>query len=459
MAREKDAIIIGAGQAGPSLAARLAGDGWSVALIERGALGGTCVNNGCTPTKALVASARVAHMARRAADYGISVGSVSVDMKAIKARKDEIVAASVDGLETWLDGIDKVELIRGAARFTGPHEIAVGEDRLTAPKIFINAGARPVVPDWPGINTVPYLTNVSIMDLDVLPEHLVIVGGSYIGLEFGQMYRRFGSKVTIIEHGERIIAREDPDVSDAIRDTLNGEGIAFVTGARDFSVETSGSGIALHLTVDGKQRTIDGSHLLIAIGRTPNSADLDVEAAGIAVNERGYIEVNDRLETSVAGIYALGDINGRGAFTHTSYNDYEIVADNLLKGDTRSVNDRIPTYALYTDPPLGRVGLTESQVRESGRAALIATVPMARIGRAKERGETDGFMKILVDADTRLVLGASIFGIEGDEMVQAVIDIMAGGVTADTIARTMHIHPTISEFLPELMKQLQPLAD
>ena len=458
MARNKDAIIIGAGQAGPSLAARLAGEGWDVALIERGPLGGTCVNNGCTPTKALVASARTAHMARRAADYGVSTGPVQVDMQAVKARKDDIVAASVDGLESWLGGIDKLELIRGAACFVGPHEIAVGDDRLTAPRIFINAGARPVVPDWPGIGDTPCLTNVSMMDLDVLPEHLVIVGGSYIGLEFGQMYRRFGSKVTIIEKGKRIIAREDPDVSEAIRDILAGEGIDFVLGADDLSSEKSGDGIALHLSVDGKERTIEGSHLLLAIGRRPNSDDLDLDAAGIATDERGYIEVNERLETSVEGVYALGDINGRGAFTHTSYNDYEVVADNLLKGADRSVDDRIPAYALYTDPPLGRAGQNEAQVRKSERKALTATIPMTRIGRAKERSETEGMLKILVDAETRQVLGASFLGIEGDEMIHEVIDIMAGKVSADTIAHAMHIHPTISEFLPELMKKLEPLA-
>lgn len=457
MARQKNAIIIGAGQAGPSLAAKLAGEGWDVALIERGPLGGTCVNNGCTPTKALIASARAAHMARRATDFGLVAGKVEVDMRAVKARKDEIVAASVDGLESWLGGLDKVEVVRGSARFVGSHEIAVDDDRLTAPKIFINAGARPVVPDWPGIGDTPYLTNVSMMDLDVLPEHLVIVGGSYIGLEFGQMFRRFGSRVTIVEKGERIIAREDPDISEAIRDILAGEGIEFVLGADDFASRSSGAGITLEVTASGERMTIEGSHLLLAIGRRPNSDGLDLDTAGIATDERGYIEVNERLETSVEGIYALGDINGRGAFTHTSYNDYEVVADNLLRNADRSVNDRIPAYALYTDPPLGRAGQNEAQLRQSGRKVLAATIPMSRIGRAKERSETDGKLKILVDAETRHILGASFLGIEGDEMIHEVIDIMAGGISADTIARAMHIHPTISEFLPELMKQLEPL--
>jgi pyruvate/2-oxoglutarate dehydrogenase complex dihydrolipoamide dehydrogenase (E3) component len=459
MARSKDAIIIGAGQSGPFLAARLAGEGWTVALIERAELGGTCVNNGCTPTKALIASARAAHIARRASDFGINTGPVTVDFKAVKARKDRIVAAGVKGLEDWLGGMENVEIVCGEARFVGPREVAVGDDRLNASKIFINAGCRPVVPDWPGINRVLYLTSESMMDLDVLPEHLVIVGGSYVGLEFGQMYRRFGSRVTIIEKGERIVSREDPDVSDAVRDFLAEEGIDFVVGARDFSLRQTDKGISLHLHSSDHPTTIEGSHLLVAIGRQPNTENLDLEAAGIAVDKRGYIAVNERLETSISGVYALGDINGHGAFTHTSYNDFEIVADNLLKGTDRSVNDRIPAYALYTDPPLGRVGLNQAQARMSGRRVLVATHPMARVGRAKERGETAGFLKVLVDAETRLVLGASLLGIEADEMIHAVIDIMAGKVTADTIAGTMHIHPTISEYLPELMKKLKPLGD
>ena len=457
MARHKDAIIIGAGQAGPTLASRLAEAGKSVALIERGPLGGTCVNTGCTPTKTLVASARVAHMARRAADFGVTAAPVAVDMKAVKARKDKVVAASVKGLEDWLGGMDNVELIRGSARFTGPRQITVGDEVLTALQIFINAGARPVMPDWPGLADVLCFTSETVMDLDVLPEHLLIVGGGYIGLEFAQMYRRFGSRVTVVERGSRLVHREDEEVSDAIRDMLAGEGIEFVFGATDFAVFGTASAVRLSFAADGEKRTLEGTHLLAGIGRRPNTDDLDLHAAGIACDKRGFIKVNDKLETNVAGVYALGEINGRGAFTHTSYNDYEVVATNLLGDGGRKVTDRIPAYALYIDPPLGRAGMTEIQVRKSGQRAKIATFPMGRVQRAKERGETTGFMKILVSAETDLVLGASLFGIEGDEMIHAVIDIMAGGVTASTIARTMHIHPTVSEYLPVLMNNLKPL--
>lgn len=457
MSRNVDAIVIGAGQAGPPLAVRLAKAGRRVVLIERDTLGGTCVNNGCTPTKAMIASARVAHLARRAADYGVVASDVSVDYLRIKARKDEIVATSVKSLGDWIDGTDNLELIYGEARFTGDHEVTVGDDILTAPQIFINAGARAVVPDWPGLAGAPYLTNASMMGLDELPEHLIIAGGSYVGLEFGQMLRRFGSRVTIIEHGDRLIAREDPEISDAVRDILTDEDIDFIFNADNFRVSGKARDITLNFDADGRPRELAGSHLLLAIGRRPNTDSLGLDAAGIRTDKRGYIEVNERLESNVEGIFALGDINGRGAFTHTSYNDYEIVADNLLEGASRSVDDRIMTYALYTDPPLGRVGRNEAQVREAGPSALVASIPMSRIGRAKERGETKGLLKLIADAETKRVLGASFLGIEGDEMIQAVVDIMSGGVTTDTIARTMHIHPTVSEFLPELMKNLKPL--
>jgi pyruvate/2-oxoglutarate dehydrogenase complex dihydrolipoamide dehydrogenase (E3) component len=458
MGRQKDAIIIGAGQAGPFLAARLAEAGWKVALIERGNLGGTCVNDGCTPTKTLIAAARVAWLTRRAADYGISTGPVALDMRGVKARKDKIVGNAVKGLEGWLGGMDNVELVRGSARFTGPHEVAVGEERLSADRIFLNTGARPMVPDWPGLGKVPYLTNRSMMDLDVLPRHLVIVGGSYVGLEFAQMYRRFGSEVTVLQRSDRLLTREDADVAEALRAILAAEGIAFILGPHDFSVSGTGGDIALSYVANGTPGTVRGSHMLVATGREPNVENLDLDAAGIALDEDGYIAVNERLETNVPGVFALGDVNGRGAFTHTSYNDFEIVADNLLAGTARKVTDRIPASALYTDPPLGRAGMNEAEVRRSGEKALMATLPMTRVQRARERGETAGFLKLLVSAESEQVLGAAFLGIEGDEMVQTVIDVMAAKVRYPDVRPAMHIHPTVSEYLPVLLKELKPLG-
>ncbi len=458
MARTKDAIIIGAGQAGPFLAPRLAEAGWKVTLIERAHLGGTCVNDGCTPTKTLIAAARIARVARRSAEYGVTTGPVSVDMKGVKARKDTVVGNAVKGLEDWLGGMPNVEIIRDSARFVGPHEVAVGGDHLTADHIFINTGARPLVPDWPGLASVPYLTNRSMMDLDVLPEHLLVVGGSYVGLEFAQMYRRFGSRVTVLQRGERLLTREDKDIAVALRDILTAEGIDFVLGAHDFSVDGKVGDIGLSYVAGGKAGTMRGSHLLIATGRVPNVEDLDLGAAGIALDDGGHIAVDDRLETNVPGVFALGDVNGKGAFTHTSYNDFEIVADNILSGTDRKVTDRIPASALYTDPPLGRAGKSETEVRKSGEKALIATLPMTRVQRAKERGETGGFFKLLVSAETELMLGASFLGIEGDEMVHEVLDMIAAGVPYTKVRPTMHIHPTVSEYLPVLLKELKPLV-
>lgn len=454
MTRSFDNIVIGSGQAGPFLAERLTKAGQTVALIEREHLGGTCVNDGCIPTKTLVASARVAHLARRARDYGVVLESpVRVDMAAVKARKDAVVQASIDGLTSWLEGMDRLTLIRGEARFEGPHEVSVGGEILTAPRLFINTGGRPVVPDWPGLAEVPYLTNTTMMGLDVLPEHLVVVGGSYIGLEFAQMYRRFGSAVTVLEHGERLIAREDPEVSQAVQAMLEAEGIAVRTGVRDIAVQPDGAGVKL--TAQGL--AVTGSHLLLAIGRLPNSERLNLAAAGIETDKRGYIVVDDQLRTNVEGVWALGDINGRGAFTHTSYNDFEIVAANLLDGDPRRVSDRIPCYALFTDPPLGRVGMTEAEVRATGKPALVGVMPMTRIGRARERGETTGFMKVLADAETKRILGAALLCIEGDEIVHSLLDVMAADAPYTVIQRAMHIHPTVSELIPTLLGQLRPL--
>jgi len=457
--RPFDAIVIGSGQAGPFLAAKLCAAGMKTALVEREHLGGTCVNDGCIPTKTLVASARTAHVARRAADYGVMIdGPVRVDMKAVKARKDAIVAQSVASLSSWLGGMENLTLLWGHARFVGPHRVQVGDDVLEAPKIFINTGGRALLPDWPGIDEVPVLTNTSMMALDVVPEHLLVIGGSYIGLEFAQMHRRFGARVTVLEHGGRLVSREDPEVSAEIRAILEREGIEVLTMARDFTLaRAADGGIRLGITQDGRPRELDGSHLLVAVGRKPNTDDLGLEQAGVACDARGFIEVDDQLRTSVPGVWAMGDCNGRGAFTHTSYNDHEIVAANLLDDDPRRVSDRIPAYALFIDPPLGRVGLTEAEVRASGREALVGTMPMTRVGRAKERGETQGFMKVLVDAQTERILGASLLCIDGDEIVHSLLDLMAANAPYTVIARAVHIHPTVSELIPTLLQQLEPL--
>jgi len=460
MSTHFDAIVIGSGQAGPFLAARLAAAGLQTALIEREHLGGTCVNDGCIPTKTLVASARAAHVARHGADYGVDIGGpVSVDMKAVKARKDRVVAQSVEGLGKWLREMPKLTLIWGHARFAGPHAVEVASRVLEAPKIFINVGGRATLPDWPGLHSVPVLTNTSMMDIDSLPRHLLVVGGSYIGLEFAQMYRRFGAEVTVLEYGDRLIAREDAEVSHEVQTLLEGEDIKFHLSVRDAAVSPlDGDGIRVAFTSAGVPQQVEGSHLLAAVGRKPNTDDLGLERAGIQTDARGFITVDDHLQTSVPGVWALGDANGRGAFTHTSYNDHEIVAANLLDDDPRSLAGRIPAYALFIDPPLGRCGMSEAEVRASGRPALVATLPMARVGRARERGETQGFMKVLVDAETERILGASLLGIEADEVVHTLLDAMAGGLSYKVLQRTMHIHPTVSELLPTLLAGLAPLG-
>ncbi|WP_428420733.1 FAD-containing oxidoreductase [Methylibium sp.] len=454
-----DAIVIGSGQAGPFLAVRLVQAGMKVVLIEREHFGGTCVNDGCIPTKTLVASARTAHVARRAAEYGVNVGgAVSVDMKAVMARKDRVVAQSVDGLTQWLQGTAGLELVRGHARFTGPDTVEVDGRLLRAPKIFINVGGRAVLPDWPGLDRVAVLTNTDMMTLDRLPEHLIVAGGSYIGLEFAQMFRRFGAQVTVLEVADRLIAREDAEVSSEVQAILEREGVRFVLGVAGARVEPHGAGMRVHCTAAGAAHEIAGSHLLAAVGRRPNTDDLGLAHAGIATDARGFITVDDQLRTSVPGVWALGDVNGRGAFTHTSYNDYEIVAANLIDGEQRGASERIRAYALFTDPPLGRVGLSEAEVRASGRAALVGVLPMTRVGRARERGETQGFMKVLVDAQTERILGASLLCIEGDEIVHSLLDVMAAGASYRVVQRAVHIHPTVSELIPTLLGQLVPLA-
>jgi pyruvate/2-oxoglutarate dehydrogenase complex dihydrolipoamide dehydrogenase (E3) component len=458
MATKYDAIIIGTGQAGPTLAGRLAGTGMKVAIIERKRFGGTCVNNGCIPTKTLIASARAANIARRAGEYGVTIdGPITVDMKKVKARKDAVVRRSNEGLEQWLKSTEHVTVYAGHGRFVDAHQISVGDELLEADKVFINVGGRASIPALPGLDQVSYFDNSTMMDVDFVPEHLIVIGGSYIGLEFAQMYRRFGSAVTIVEMAPRLIQREDIDVSQAIGTILEAEDISLRLSAECIALEKRGDKVAVNVDCSGGDKTVVGSHLLLAVGRTPNTDDLGLKNAGVTVDQRGYIQVDDQLRTNVPGIYALGDCNGRGAFTHTAYNDYEIVAANLLDGDPRRVSDRITAYALYIDPPLGRAGMTEAEARKSGRKVLLAKRPMTRVGRALEKGETQGFMKILIDAETKEILGASLLGIECDEVIHSILDVMYAKAPYTVIQRAMHIHPTVTELIPTMLGELKPL--
>ena len=458
MPAKYDAIIIGTGQSGPALAARLDREGQKTAIIERKLVGGTCVNVGCIPTKTLVGSARIAFLARQAAEFGVSIsGDIAVDMQRVKARKDSISSASNQGVTDWLEGMDNVDLILGHAKFVASHAVEVNGEVLDADRIFINVGARARVPDWPGIDEVPYFTNSSIMDVDFLPEHLIIIGGSYIGLEFAQMYRRFGSEITVVEMQERIIGRDDEDISQAVQEILEGEGVRFRLNANCIEIRAADDDISVQVTCeDGQKET--GSHLLVAVGRIPNTDDLGLDAAGVETNQFGYIDVDDTLCTNVPGIWAIGDVNGRGAFTHTSYNDYEIVAANLFDNDARKVSDRILCYGLFIDPPLGRIGMTEREVRDSGRRALIGKRKMTRVGRAREFGETRGFIKIIVDADTEEILGAAILGLNGDEVVHCLLDTMYARRPYTVISRAVHIHPTVAELIPTVLQEMRPLA-
>lgn len=463
-----DALVVGTGQAGPPLAARLALSGLRTAVVERARFGGTCVNYGCIPTKALVACARAAHVARRAADYGVLLeGDVRMDMEAVRRRTADLVDDSSSGVESWLRGTDGLEVIEGHARFTGPHtvEIDSGDGRRTvrAEKIFVNVGARPRIPDLDGLDDVPYLTSTTILEVDFLPEHLVVVGGSYVGLEFAQMFRRFGSRVTVIDRNPRLVSQEDPDVSDAIREILTAEGIEVRLSADCLRAARTDRGVEVGVDCEEGPPTVEGSHLLLATGRVPNTHDLGADAAGLELDERGMIVVDDRLRTRLEHVWALGEVNGRGAFTHTAYNDFEIVADNLLSGASRTVRDRILAYALYIDPPLARIGMTEEQARasarETGREVLVGRMPMTRVGRAKERGETRGFMKVLVDAESERILGAALLGIEADEAVHCLLDVMYADAPFTTITRAVHIHPTVCELLPTLLGDLEPLEE
>jgi len=453
-----DAIIIGTGQAGPSLAARFASAGKTVAIIERHKFGGTCVNTGCIPTKTLVASAYAVHVARRGVEYGFATGDVRVDIKRVKARKDAASAKSSTGVEEWLRGTTNCTVIQGQARFQSSNAVEVNDEVLQADKIYINVGGRARIPDMRGIHDIPFLTNSSMMDIDFLPERFIIVGGSYVGLEFAQIYRRLGSEVTIVETGPRLIGREDEDVSQAVREILEAEGIHIRLNAKCISLAKRDGGVAVGLTCEEGAPEVVGTHVLLAVGRVPNTSDLGLDRAGVATDSRGYIIVDDQLQTSVPGIWALGDCNGHGAFTHTSYNDYEIVAANLFNADHRRISDRIQAYALYIDPPLGRCGMTDAEIRKSGRRALVAKYPMSKVSRASEKGETQGFIKICVDAETKQILGAAILGVGGDEVIHVLLDVMYAKAPYTVIQRAMHIHPTVAEYLPTILSELEPFA-
>jgi pyruvate/2-oxoglutarate dehydrogenase complex dihydrolipoamide dehydrogenase (E3) component len=452
-----DAVVIGAGQAGPSLAARLASEGMKLAIVERGNFGGTCVNNGCTPTKAMVASAYAAHIAGRGSDFGVVIpGTPKVDMERVKARKDRIVRESREGLENWMAGLTNVAIHRGHARFSGARAVVVNGEELSADRIFINVGGRPLVPDMPGVGSVPYLTNETMMELGVLPEHLVIVGGSYVGLEFAQMFRRFGSQVTVVEMGAHLLGHEDADVSESIEAFLRAEGIALRLSAKCITLRKEFTGVSVGLDcAEGSPRE-HGSHLLLAVGRVPNTDDLGLDVAGIKTDGRGYIEVDESLQTSNPHVWALGDCNGKGAFTHTSYNDYEIVAENLLANGSRKYTDRIPVYALYTDPPLGRVGMNEAAIKKGAIDALVGKLPMTRVARAREKGETTGFLKVYVEQASKRILGASLLGTGSDEAVQSMIDAIYARTPYPEFQRHVRIHPTVSELLPTVLENLKP---
>jgi pyruvate/2-oxoglutarate dehydrogenase complex dihydrolipoamide dehydrogenase (E3) component len=456
-----DAIIIGTGQAGPPLAARLGGAGQSVAIVERHLIGGTCLNVGCTPTKTMIASAQVAHIARRASDFGVhATGPVTVDLAAVQRRARDLVEPGRRALEEWLAGIGGCEIVRGHARFVGPREIAVGERRLRAHKVFINVGGRASAPTWPGLDEVPWLSSTDMLSLKEAPRHLAVIGGGYVGLEFAQMYRRFGSEVTVVEMGPALVRREDPVVSAEVRTILEAEGIAVRTKAECIHATRRADGVRLSIDCAEGGRLLDASHVLIAVGRRPNTDGLGLDVAGVRTDARGYILVDDWLRTSTAGVWALGDCNGRGAFTHTSYGDADMVAANLLDGKSWSLRDRVAAYALYVDPPLARAGMTETEARAAGHRVRIGERRMDRVSRAVEKAEgSHGLMRIVVDADDDRILGAAILGPGGDEAVSSVVAAIASGVTAADLRRLTGIHPTVAELLPTLAGELGPALE
>lgn len=451
-----DAIIIGTGQSGFPLAGALAERGMKVAVAEGGNIGGTCINSGCSPTKTIVASARAAYVARRGADFGVNTGEITINWDKVISRKDAIVHKFRSGVENWLTSLQNLTLYRHYASFVGPQQVQVGDEVIESERIYINTGGRAFVPPVEGLENVPFLDNLSILELKEIPQHLIVIGGGYIGMEYGQAFRRFGSQVTMIDRGKQIMGREDADIAAAGLALFEQEGIRVYLNTATKRVEAVNGSVRVSVERDGQTEEIVGSHLLVAVGRKPNSDSLNLQRAGIQTDARGYITVDDHLKTSAEGVWAMGDVNGRGAFTHTSYNDFEIILDNL-DGGNRNIAGRIPVYAVYIDPPLGRVGLSESEVRASGRKALMGVKPMSHIARAQERDETHGLMKVLVDAESNEFLGAAIFGIGGDEIIHSIIDMMYAKAPYTVMKNAVHIHPTVSELIPTLLGELKPL--
>jgi pyruvate/2-oxoglutarate dehydrogenase complex dihydrolipoamide dehydrogenase (E3) component len=453
-----DAIVIGSGQAGNPLAQKLADRGWAVALVEKDHLGGTCINTGCTPTKTMIASAQVAYYARNAARWGVRTGEVSVDLRQVVARKDRVVTQWRSGVERKTQERKSLRLYRGQARFLEPHRVQVGEEVLEGERIFLDTGTRPTVPPIKGLDQIDYLTNVGIMELTEVPEHLLVLGGSYVGLEFGQMFRRFGSRVTVIDLVEHILPHEDPDVAGELQKALEGEGLRFVLGARTTAAEKQDGQVVLRLEVGGRAEEVSGSHLLVATGRRPNTDDMGLDRAGVRLTRQGFIEVNNRLETNVPGVWALGDVKGGPAFTHIAFNDYQIVYGNLIEGKDLTTDNRPVPYAVFTDPQLGRVGLTEQEARAAGRRLKVGKIPTAWVARAIERDETAGLMKVVVDADTDRILGAAILASEGGELVQILGFVMLAGAPYTLLKGAVYIHPTLAEGFWALMEEVKPVS-
>jgi pyruvate/2-oxoglutarate dehydrogenase complex dihydrolipoamide dehydrogenase (E3) component len=451
-----DAIIIGSGQGGVPLATNLAELGRRVALIEKGQLGGSCINYGCTPTKTMISSARIAHYARVAPEFGIHTGPVKVDMAEVVARKNEIIDSFRSGIEDQVENSPNLTLYRGQGRFTAPHEVEVNGEKLTSDKIFINTGTRPRVLPIPGLDQIEFLTNRNIMDLKAVPAHLIALGGNYLGLEFGQMFRRLGSAVTVVELGDQIIPREDPEVSQSLREALEEEGMSSRLGAKTTKVAKTADGVAITIEKkDGTTETLKGSHLLVCIGQVPNSDDLGLDKAGITTDKFGFIQHDGKLETNVPGVWVLGDVKGGPAFTHVSYDDYLVIYDNLVNGKNRTIDNRMVPYALYTDPELGRIGLSEKEARAKGYRLKIGSVPMAYVARAIERSETNGLMKIVINADNDRILGATILGPDGGELVQILMALMMADAPWTLFENAMFIHPTLAEGFFALMANVE----